>query len=331
MAEKTALAPTSIWAELSNLIHGIPREDQMVLPWARIVRPGSAAREVYMPAPLPEAYQPLYDAILRTAPGAQAYTVLFPAYSGPWDRARERVVIVLGGDIHVLENDGGQVRAITYPAGCINRVETGIVLLYTWLQLHGRTSDGNLATTELKFNTVTDYVVAPVISRARLVPAGSENAPRDWDKFDPLGHLNLKLRNYSRRGVAPGTQVIAYVYQPEIRVVAHRLLGLTLYKPAAVPHMLILTDRELILIDDGTSRRFGRLITNGGIWDYIPLDKIVSLSVTRSQGDLLNLTIALPGDDSLTCVFSEDNRPQVEALLRQLETVTTRQLRAAGR
>jgi hypothetical protein len=81
--------------------------------------------------------------------------------------------------------------------------------------------------------------------------------------------------------------------------------------------MTILTDRELIVIrEEATRRKEDRY---GGIRDYIPLGKIVSLSLMEKDDNLLVLTIQLPGNSRFELLFQGSARGEVEQLLDQLK------------
>jgi hypothetical protein len=78
-----------------------------------------------------------------------------------------------------------------------------------------------------------------------------------------------------------------------------------------------LTDRELILIRE--EARQGREDRYGGIWDYIPLQKIVKMSLREKGNDLLALSIQLPEGDSLECVYKASAGQEISRFLEQYQ------------
>jgi hypothetical protein len=112
-----------------------------------------------------------------------------------------------------------------------------------------------------------------------------------------------------------------WLLQPEIRVEAFRLLGNSFFRTLCAPHISILTDRELILVQDGAAKRWGKNVQYGGIWNYIPLDKITSISLADTQDDLVSMSIHLPGDDCIDSLFSVSNRQEAEMLQSRIEAV----------
>jgi hypothetical protein len=107
--------------------------------------------------------------------------------------------------------------------------------------------------------------------------------------------------NFAKHSLLAGERVIYSILQPEIRKTMLTVPGRTLYKTVSPTHMSILTDRELILIrEDAVRRKEDRY---GGIWDYIPLSKIVSLSVSENADDLLVLAVKLPAHTGFEFLF----------------------------
>ena len=85
-------------------------------------------------------------------------------------------------------------------------------------------------------------------------------------------------------------------------------------------HLSILTDQELITIkDDEHTRRIDKNMRHGGIWNYIPLNKITSVSLTEKNARLLVLSIRLPENERVDSLFPVSNRPQVDAFVDQLK------------
>ena len=95
-----------------------------------------------------------------------------------------------------------------------------------------------------------------------------------------------------------------------------RLLGNSFFRTLCSPHLNILTDRELILIQEGVGKcwacgtRYGGAkyggVKYGGVWSYIPLDKITSISTTDAENDLWFSTGTarhIPAQ-SVSCVIS---------------------------
>ncbi len=279
--------------------------------WARVITSWET---------VPEAYRGHIEALVRDE-ATFPYMVLAPPYPAFKRREKDRLVFCLHGNVYVLETARGEITTICYPIEKIAHVEVGGALLHAWVRIWGTTGDDVLACSEIRFNAVTDYLFTPIVETLRPPPGPFEKMAPDVARreFDHLSRLNLKLMNYARRSIAPGDRVVQTIFQPEIRTEVLRLFGHAFLKTICTPHVTILTDRELILIQDGIGKSVGEDARHGGIWDYISLAKIASISVADAQGDLLTLSVHLPEDDRVDVVFSASKGRELDVLLSHFE------------
>jgi hypothetical protein len=202
-----------------------------------------------------------------------------------------------------------------------------MVLLQSWIKISGIAREGVLATTTLKFNSVTDSLFAPFIDQIRGAAGDLADADREAEirTLDSRVQSNFKFRNYARRSLMPGEKIIDALWQPEIRNKLLTLLGRSFFRTVAMTHLLILTERELIVIrEDETSPRWRDESRYGGVWTYIPLDKITSVSLVPKETKLLALVIHLPENDSLESWFVASQQLAVDRFLSQIESRTSR-------
>jgi len=84
-------------------------------------------------------------------------------------------------------------------------------------------------------------------------------------------------------------------------------------------HVLILTDRELIIIrDDPDSPRSFDMTRYGGVWDYIPLERIERIACRKKDANMLSLAIELPLGDSGGEPLRGESHAEVERFLNHL-------------
>jgi hypothetical protein len=126
--------------------------------------------------------------------------------------------------------------------------------------------------------------------------------------------------NYARRSLLDGDKVVHFILQPEIRADRSKILGRIFRKILSPAHVSILTNRELIMIREEV-RHDGEDMY-GGIWDYIPLNKIMNLSLSEMNGNLLLLSIQLPKNTRLEYLFQDSARKDINDLLHRLKELT---------
>ena len=264
----------------------------------------SWARLIHSRDELPPAYRSFFEA--RPAGEAFPHAVLTPTFAGFMRRETEKLVCCLDDRLIVLEKTSGEPKCTAFPLHDLNYVEVGGVLLKAWIRLQGRANnEADLTTVTLRYNAVTDRLFVPFIERIRGTNPHPIDVPRDGElsKLDDVLSLSFKFRNYARNSLLPGDRVIAMLTQPEMRRTVVRLGRWSYRRTIATAHVLILTDRELIIIrDDPDSPEAFDDTRYGGVWDYIPLNKIERVALQERNATVLSMTLELPlGDRVESC------------------------------
>jgi hypothetical protein len=286
--------------------------EQTRLSWARMVR---SIEE------LPEVYRPFMLDLPTT--GAFPYTVIAPTFAGFVRRETEKLMCSVGDRLYVVEKAKGELVTTCYAFADIYYLEVGTVLLNDWLQIRGCTIDRTTAVIRLKFNAVTERLFTPFVERIRGVATFSQGIEREAElkKLDSADLLTFKFRNYTRRSILPGACLNAVVSQPEIRKTVVKVWGHAFQRTIAMSRVLILTDRELIIVhDDADSPKWRDDAHYGGVWNYIPLNKIAAVDFTEQATSLLALTLQLPRNDRVEVLFSPDRRAELERFVAQLKS-----------
>jgi hypothetical protein len=271
---------------------------------------------------VPNAYKDFFEPLLADG-RAFPYAVLTPSYEGFIHRTTEKLICDLGHEICVLERKGSTFDARSYPLDGISYVEVRTVLLDSHFKICGVTSRGVPDSSTLRFNTVTERLFTPILKRIRLANVDPKDAAPslESERFNHWIRLNYKFMNYARHSLLGREKVVQAILQPEIRASVLTVLGRTYYRVISPTHAAILTDRELIIIRE-EARQSG-VDRYGGIWDYIPLNKIVTLSLSEKNGDLLALSIQLPESVRLESLFQASAKREVEQLLERFRELTT--------
>ncbi len=285
--------------------------EQTRLSWAQLIR----SREE-----VPPAYRSFFDA--RPAGEAFPHAVLTPTFAGFRRREIEKLVCCLDDQLIVLEKTSGEPKCTAFPVNDLNYVEVGGVLLKGWVKLQGRANDASdLKTITLRYNVVTDRLFAPFIERIR----GTSHHPiailrdSELDKLDDISGLSFKFRNYARHSLLPGDRIIAVLAQAEVRRPVIRIGRWTYQRTIIIAHVLMLTDRELIIMrDDPESPQSFDGTRYGGVWDYLPLSKIERITWRKKDADVLSVTLELPLGDQIETLFAADRHTDVEQFLTEL-------------
>jgi hypothetical protein len=280
----------------------------------------SWARPVHSLDELPPAYLSFFEA--RPAGEAFPYAVLTPTFAGFMRRDTEKLVCCIEDRLIILEKTSREIRHTIFALADLNLVEVGGVLLKAWIKFQGRANDeASLTTVTLRYNAVTDWLFAPFIARIRGTNDHPVDTPYDieLDKLDAVALPSYKFRNYARRSVLPGDRIIAVLAQPEVRRPLVRLGRWSYQRTIIMAHVLILTDRELIIIrDDPDSPQAFDNARYGGVWDYLPLSKIERIALQNRDSAVVSMALALPLGDRVESLFASDRRAEVERFLQHL-------------
>ena len=189
------------------------------------------------------------------------------------------------------------------------------MLLDSQITLCGVTQQGAPACCTIRFNSVTDYLLRPIVEQIRLAEFDTQSPFQSLDTsaFDHLVRVNYKFMSFARQSLLAGEKVIHTILQPEIREPVLSILGKTFHRTVSPSHMGILTDRELIMI--GEEQVQSAEDRYGGIWEYIPLNKIRALFVSGKGSDLLSLSVQLPESACLEYLFEASAEREVDQLL----------------
>jgi hypothetical protein len=305
------------WRQVRNpSIVGLPK----FLNPADLTR-SSWAKPIKSYADVPDVYKEFFDSFPVDGQ-AFPYTVLTPSYERFIHKTTEKLISDFGRDIYVLERDGKTFEMQCYPIDGISYVEMRTALLASSFTICGMTGQEEYASSTLKFNSVTDYLFTPILKRVRRVPLDSEDIAQsaEIEKFNSLADVNFKFMNLAKHSLLEGEKVAQFIIQPEIQESLLTFLGRTYFKTISPTHMSILTDRELIVIrEDATRRKEDRY---GGFWDYIPLNKIESLSMSEDDENLLVLTIQLPENTSFEFLYQASALAEISLLLERFRELT---------
>lgn len=285
----------------------LPADDQTRLSWA------NAATNL---PEVPEIYHGFFDALPAGEKDPFPYSVISPTYKGFIQPENEKLICRIGDSLHILEQRNGGLISRQYPRSEIFLIETGTILLHSWFTVRGTDTAGDTAATTIKFNSITEHLYAPFVEWFRAVPkpAGDTAEATETSPFAALADENFKFMNFGLKTIYPGEPVLQFVLQPEIRETVFAFLGYALTRRIATAHLAILTERDLILIRDDPTQRIKTKAPYGGIWNYIPLSKIKSVTLVPGEEGLVDFTVHLPKDQQVSVPYEETKRAEVEKM-----------------
>ena len=268
---------------------------------------------------VPDDFKPFFQSIQETEK-TFPYAVITPSYEGFVYRTQARMVCLINDCLYVANKGETFAQALCLPFKDIQHIESRTALLDSHLQIKGLDREGRPAVVKIRFNSVSDTLFKKINDEIRVFSFKSIKAKKPFS-FDHLEASNYKMANFSRHCLLTEENVEQMIWQPELRQSLIRihiplLMRTFLYRTVFPHHVTMLTDQELILV-----RESERIVSDdcyGGVWDYVPLNKIKNAVISRDQDGFLTLSIELPNDQVLETMYLPSLHTELEELVNKL-------------
>jgi hypothetical protein len=256
---------------------------------------------------LPEAFKDNFPSYKEKFP----YTVYSPARKYLSLNTNASIICLFDEKIYVLEKINNEVRKTGILFKDICYIENGQVLLNSWTEIVSRS-----ARNKIWYNTVSEKLFQPIIEaiRAYLNNIQKESIDMDKQELDKfMENISLLYRNYTREKVMKGQKVLNVCYQPTIQIKAKKKDSfnyiISLFGSYLTSHSIVLTDTEVIIMEEEVKTQKGQKSSDGLIFTYIPLENITDLSVedNLSYKDIVTLNIHLIQNNIIKVDFHVSN------------------------
>ncbi len=289
---------------------------QTMAAWSRVIE----TRE-----DIPAVYKSYFDERFCSS-SPFPYVILTPALDKFVRKTTEKLICDTDDALYIFERSEHQIHLNCYPYHDIYGVELGIVLLDSWLTISGKTNQGQVSVSTIQFNTTSLRYFADILNKLRSAPAEVDQVrlAAERDKFDYLSATDFKFMNYGRESLVSGETVLRILPQPEIRQPLLTMLGKVFYRILSLAHLSIITDRELILIQEAERNKKSHLSRYGGIWQFLPLSSLETVTLSETANDRLTLSLQCYFGKTIDRLFDASQRPELEQFCSQLQTLIQR-------
>jgi hypothetical protein len=295
---------------ISNLDGGYPIMKTAWDFWPRVIR-----EEKDIPEPFNDFFQKIN--VGQTFP----YTIFVPTDRLGRHKTNMKLVCLFDNRIYIAEKDKRQIHSQCFDFDKINYIESGMLLLQSWFKINGNLDWKPMSVT-VEYNSSMGELFKPVIEKIRIA---IHNLKKEEDfeteltkeihKFDCLSAVSHKYMVFGKQSLLPGLKVFQILFQPDIWAKHWKYFK----RIVTFNHLMILTDKELIIIKDD-DQKGGMYSRNGGIWHYIPLTKINRVDVTAHKKEGLNeLSINFSNVDTISALFVAGQKSQLDLLRSNIE------------
>lgn len=274
-------------SDLNNELSKMTGARQTMTSWSKVIESFES---------VPEAYKNSYQAAVGNIQPFP-YTVFAPSIPGlRRHNLIERLICEVDHCIYVWERSSRQITLTEYPLSTISTFEIGRILLFSWLTISGLNKAGVTSTSTIEFNTSSArhyvYFIDKLRSAAKLASHHEQSGGKV--QFDYLAEESFKFMNFAAESLMGGEKILKTLWQSEISKPLVTVWGHVFYRSIlSMAHLIILTDREFILIQDDERSTESCGVRYGGKWQYIALDKIRAASLLDRVDDFMTLSLVL--------------------------------------
>ncbi|MCT4620050.1 MAG: hypothetical protein N4A62_11750 [Marinisporobacter sp.] len=243
------------------------------------------------------------------------YSIFIPPNRWSTKNTIAKLMSVFEDRIYIYEQIDQKVEILCYSFQDIYYTEKGSILLDSWIKISGEVQ-GQLKSSMIGFNTAREDLFLPIIKKIRIAINKAKlcEKEKELSKLDYLKTSDLKFFNYSKQSILEGQKVISVVYQDEISEKHFRYFS----KRKTNAHIMVLTNNELIMIRQEHELQKDKDSKYGGVWDYIPFNKIKNMTLAKKEEKgLLAFSVNLLNDESMHSIFSSDNEKTVNKLIEE--------------
>lgn len=177
----------------------------------------------------------------------------------------------------------------------------------------------NIIEYDNKDKDIFDFIITSIRMKGKMSFDFKEEHEEKYgeDNYEllKLGYFkdsNLKLYNYSVESLLSGQKIKKIVLQKKLVMKKLKLIKQVL----TTSHIILLTNEELIIIEEGKAKRNSPEANIGGYWYFIPIAQITSMDIKAMDNYLLIFTIKLKGNEGIELTYETSNRAQLEQLVK---------------
>jgi len=250
------------------------------------------------------------------------YSVYIVDVSEEFSGNNGKLVTVTEDGLFIFEKINSNVKLIQYNYDDIILVEKTNGLYNSTILIKGTINGRQYESVILFDNTdkyIFDFLIVAIRKKGRLSLDYEQEHEEKYEEGNyellKLGYFkdsNLKLYNYSAESLLPHQIIKKTVLQKKLLKKKLKFIK----EVITTSHIVILTNEELIIIEEGRTKRKIPESNIGGCWYFIPISQIEFMDIKAKDTYLLIFTIKLKKNRDIELLFEHSNKSQLEQLVR---------------
>ncbi len=265
-------------------------------------------------ASVPENFQEMMSRIVSKLE-VFPYTIFAPKNDKTGKPDQDTLLVMTAENIYVLEDQGGKISTASFFMKEIQMVQMGTVLLESWISIWGK-SAGEYISCTLYFDTVLEELFEEVLNKIRnkALQLSPEPKKEGSKELDYLKEISEKFYNYGKFSLLPGQEIQNSAYQPMAYVGKSKNSA----EFQTAPHLMILTEKEVILIEEAKQEQKSTSQKYSGVWSYIQIPHISNIE-EQLEGEWMKLKIFLEGQKPKQIDYDPKNKLDAQNLTQNLK------------
>jgi len=267
-------------------------------------------------ASIPENFQEMMKRIILELE-AFPYTIFAPKNEKTGKPNQDTLLVMTEETIFVLEDQRGKISTASFLMKEIQMVQMGTVLLESWISIWGK-SAGEYISCILYFDTVLEELFEEVLHKVRsmALQLSSVSEKEGTKELDYLKEISEKFYNYGQMSLLPGQEVRNSAYQPMAYVGKSKNSA----ELQTAPHLMILTEKEVILIEEAKQEQKSTSQKYSGVWSYVPIPQISNIE-EQMEGEWMKLKLFCQGQQPKEIVYDPKNKQDAQMLVTEIENL----------
>lgn len=265
------------------------------------------ARRLSVYEEVPPGFQEVFP---EPTPSQFPYVVLLPEERmSLFDKQNAKLLCLYEDRLDIFEAVRGKAISLSCPLNKIIFLEYGRILLKSWLKFQTESTSSTI-----RFNSVTEMLFKPIVESIRpiIMPEETHQFPdhqqQNLSKLEFLRKTNLKYLNMGMQSLIPGSEILGFVYQPDIHLTTVSFFNTPIFSKYLTCHLSLITDKEFIIIRESKRTKGDKEALYGAIFTFIPHQQICRLTFEDIPGKTdCDLTIVLSNNISIRTEFSTES------------------------
>ncbi len=230
-------------------------------------------------------------------------------------RTNPKLLSLYNDRIVILEKKKNMIEKKSHKFDEINYVKIKNILLFSSVKFDSLNTVSNIFFNSVRFDffkTIIETIRKCYVKTGNEESVDSKNEERIIE-YHLTGNINYKFMNYATDSLLSGESIKKLLSQEPVRIKRFNNRFFKWIYYYTTPILLILTESELIILEEPYKIRKNKSTEYGIIFTYLPLNRIKKIAFEKDEYKTMN--IKLNNDETIKLYFSGDK--EIEEFIKE--------------